>query len=243
MDRKEFSNKRIEGRKLLLEKIDDIFKSLDPVAIYQFGSGAQGFKDEFSDIDILIIFEDSKMKKLLPNLNNIYKIVAPILIRHHSKTWSPIGGSADSVIHETENGLFVVDYYISKLSETGKIYPKDLENNFLEKGVLKLTRHVDKSIRDSHTLKNNVDLLLDLIFISVKGIFRKWENDDFINTLKRVHGNLRKNYPYKLKRRQISLSYKSSYKLLTDLNHVSNKRQRRAIYKIRKYIKQIEVLY
>ena len=45
MNGEEFRQKKIEGRKQLLEKIIDTFKSLHPVAIYQFGSGTTGFKD------------------------------------------------------------------------------------------------------------------------------------------------------------------------------------------------------
>src|SRR5689334_23091449 len=108
MDLKEFRQNRIKGRQQLLEKIIEEFKSLDPVAIHQFGSGPNGFKDEFSDIDIWITFKDSEIKNILPKLGQVFNQIAPVIVRHHSKTWSPVGGSANSVIHETEFGLFVV---------------------------------------------------------------------------------------------------------------------------------------
>lgn len=242
MNKDEFKQNSITGRKQLLEKIKTVFMDSGAKTIYEFGSGTKGFRDEFSDIDILIVFDDSNLNKLLPKLNTCFKNIAPVLSLHHSKSWSPIGGSANSVLHETENGLFIVDYYISKSSETGSIKSNDLVDNFLEKGIVKLNRHIYKDMNDNHTLKSDIDLLLNLIVISVKKIVRN-DDDEFVNTLKDVHRAFRKTHPNKIKRRRINLSYKSSYRLLTDLNRISNKRQKRTIYKIRKYIKQIEALY
>lgn len=245
MNLAEFKQQRIEGRKLLLERIIRIFKSLDPVALHQFGSGTKGFKDEFSDIDIWITFRDSVIEDILNKLNKIFSDIAPILIRHYSKFWSPVGGSANSVIHDTEFGPFVVDYYISKLSETViKMDSKVLfGDDSLKRGGWRLNKEVNKEIHDSHTLKKDINLLIDLIFVSTKGIVRKWEGDDFVNILRTVHKNFRKRYDKKIKRRRISLSFRSDYRLLSDLYQISNKSQRRAIFKIRKYIKQVEALY
>lgn len=244
-DIEEFKQKRIEGRKQLLEKIVTTFKSLHPYAIHQFGSGATGFKDEFSDIDIWITFKDSEIKDILSKLNKIFSSIAPVLVRHHSKSWSPVGGSANSVIHDSEAGPFVVDYYISRLSET--IIKKDSKviygGDTLKRGVWRLNKEVFTDIRDLHTFRKDVDLLIDLIFIGIKGIVRKWEGDDFSNTLKTVHKNFRKRYDRKIKRRWISLSFRSFFRLLSDLYYISNRRQRRAISKIRKYARQVEDLY
>lgn len=245
MDIEEFKQKRIEGRRQFLEKIIDTFKSLDPVAIHQFGSGSTGFRDEFSDIDIWITFKDSKIKKILTKLNSIFKNIAPVLVRHHSKSWSPVGGSANSIIHDTEFGPFVVDYYVSKLSQT--VIKKDFKilygDDCLKRGDWKLNKEVNKDIHDSHTLKKDINLLLDLIYVGIKGIVRKWEGDDFINTLRIIHKNFRKRYDKKIMRRRISLSFRSDYRLLSDLYRIANKGQRRAISKIRKYTKQVETLY
>jgi predicted nucleotidyltransferase len=243
MTKDEFKQNQYVSRRFLLKRIENEFIDLGALAIHQFGSGTKGFKDEFSDIDILIVFEDKKLAKLLPKLNSTFKRIAPILVIHHSKSWSPVGGSANSVLHETEDGLFIVDYYISKSSETGKINLDNLKDNFLEKGIIKLNRHIYKDMHDSHTLKNDIDLLLNLIFISSKEIVRNDKDSDFVNTIKSVHTDFRKRYPDKLKQRQINLSFKSNYRLLTDLNRISNKRQKRAIYKIRKYMKQAEELH
>lgn len=59
------SQQRITGREKLLEKILEIFKDLAPVAIHQFGSGATGYKDEWSDLDIWVTFKDERMVEIL----------------------------------------------------------------------------------------------------------------------------------------------------------------------------------
>lgn len=245
MDLYNFKRARIEGREQLLHKILESFKPFKPTAIHQFGSGASGYKDEFSDIDIWITFKDSKIENVLPKLNRIFKSIAPVLAKHYSKTWSPIGGCANSIIHETEFGLFIVDYYISKLSET--VIKEDslvlYGSDCLKRGAWRLNKEVDKKVHDSHTLKKDINLLLDLIFISIKGIVRKLESNEFLNTLKSVHKNFRKRYNKKIKRRRISLNFRSNYRLLSDLYRIANKGQRRTISKIRRYTKQIETLY
>ena len=156
-----------------------------------------------------------------------------------------MGGSANSVIHDTEFGPFVVDYYISKLSET--VIKEDSRvlfgDNSLKRGTWRLNKEIDKNMHDSHTLRKDINLLLDLVFISIKGIVRKREGDDFVNTLRTVHRNFRKRYNGTIKRRQINLSFRSDYRLLSDLYHLANKNQRKAISKIRRYAKQVEALY
>ena len=245
MSKKDFIEKRVEGRRQLLQKIVEVFKTLKPVAIHQFGSGGRGYKDEFSDIDVWITFRDENIDRALGELSRIFSDIAPVVVKHHSKTWSPVDGSSNSVVHETKYGLFVVDYYVSKFSET--ILKKDsmilFGDDSLKKGEWKLNRHVDEKMHDSHTLRKDIDLLLDLIFVSYKGIIRKWENNEFIEIVKLVHKKFRERYKGKLRARRVSLSFNSNYRLLSDLYKISNKRQRRAVNKIRKYAHQIEELY
>lgn len=245
MNREEFKKTRIEGRRQLLERIVKAFKTLDPVSIHIFGSGAEGFKDEFSDIDMWITFKDDDVEGIISGLNQIFKCISPVLIRHHSKSWSPVGGSANSVIHNTECGPFVVDYYISKFSET--VIKKDAKvlygNDSIKRGEWRLNKDVNSKVHDSYTLRKDLNLLIDLIFVGIKGIVRKWEDDSFINTIKAVHKKFRLKYNENIPRRRINLNFKSDYRLLNDLYHISNKSQKRAIFQIKKYISQIEALY
>lgn len=245
MNIEEFRQKRIEGRKQLQNKIVNIFESLNPVAIHQFGSGASGFKDEFSDIDIWITFDDNKIDGVIKKLNSIFRQVAPVLIRHNSKSWSPVGGSANSVIHDTEFGLFVVDYYISKLS--GTILKEDSKvlygDDSLKRGEWILNKEIDKDSRDSHTLKKDINLILDLLFVSSKIIARKSESIEFENTLKTVHKNFLERYTGKIKRRRVNISIKFYRTLLSDIYSIADSKQKTAIDQIRNYIQQIEELY
>ncbi len=245
MDKQTFKQKRILERQKLLEKIIDTFTALDPYAIHLFGSGGTEFKDEFSDIDIWITFEDNQIKAILKKLTAVFNEIAPVLIRHHSRSWSPVGGSANSVIHDTTAGPIVVDYYISKHSET--VLKADSRilfgNDDLKRGEWRLNKHINPNIHDSHTRTKDISLLIDLICISIKGIVRKWDDGSFITTLKTVHAAFRKRYDNIIKRRQIALTFRSNYRLLSDLYKIANKKQRRAILKIRKYSREVERLY
>lgn len=245
MDINEFRKNRIKGRKQLFDRIVMVFTSLHPYAIHQFGSGAHGYKDEFSDIDIWITFKDDEIEDVLKNLNSIFKSIAPVLIRHHSRAWSPVGGSSNSVIHDSKFGPFVVDYYISKLSQT--VIKTDaiavFGSDSLPRGEWKLNNEANKDIHDPHTLRKDTDLLIDQIFISIKGIVRKWKDESFVNSIKDFHKKFRRKYNNIIKRRQISLSYKTIYRILADLYKISTKSQRRAISIIRTYAKLVEVLY
>lgn len=240
----EFRKKRVLGREIILKRIIESFKNDDIIAIHQFGSGVGGFRDEFSDIDIWITIKDDKVKETVSKLSRIFNRIAPVLVRHHSKSWSPVGGSANSVIHENEYGLFVVDYYISKLSET--VIKQDSKVVYgvdnLQRGEWKLNRHVDKKIHDNHTIKKDLDLLIDLIFVSIKKIVRNETGDEFVMTLKTVHKRFREKYG-KLKPRQIRLTFRSYLRLLSDFYLISNKRQRRAINKIKYFIREVAVVY
>lgn len=241
----EFKQKRIEGRRLLFIKIVSTFETLSPVAIHQFGSGSKGFKDEFSDIDIWITVDDEQIDKVLADLHHLFKQIAPVLVKHHSKSWSPVGGSANSIIHETKEGLFIVDYYISRLSET--VIKEDsvviYGDDSLKRGEWRINMVEGNNARGTHTLKKDVDLFINLIFISVKKIARKQYNDPFFETIKQVHRLFRKRYTGKLKRRLLRSDLKTDLRLLSDLYLISNKRQKRAINKIKKFIRDVQVLY
>lgn len=237
----EFRQARIRGREELLSKIVEVFAKFKPVAIYQFGSGAQRYKDEFSDLDIWLAFADDEVRAVVESQNKIFKRIAPVLVKHQSKSWSPLGGSATLIIHKTKFGLFQVDYYISKLSNTF-IKPKAKllhGRDMLKRGEWIL----DKDAKESLTFRRDVNLLLCLVFIGIKGIIRKWKGPEFENTIKLVHKRLQNNYSKRIKGRRIKLSFKLIYRLLADLDNLSSKSQKRAIEEIDQYAKMVEGLY
>lgn len=242
MNLEDFKKARVQGREELLSKIVEVFGKFKPIAIYQFGSGASGYKDEFSDLDIWFTFADGGIEVVVKNQNNIFEKVAPALVKHQSKSWSPPGGSATLVIHKTKFGLFQVDYYISKLSNTvikpnaKLLYGRDV----LKRGEWIL----DKDAKESHTLRKDVSLLLCLIYIAIKGVVRRWEGSEFENTIKIVHKHLQNNYRKKIRERRIKkLSFELIYRLLTDLYPLSNESQKSAIEKIGQYTRVVEGLY
>lgn len=222
MNLAEFKKTRIEGRKRLLIKILKIFKQFKPTVIYQFGSGASGYKDEFSDLDIWITFPENEISTVLKNQSKIFKSISPVLLKHSSKSWSPKGGSATQIIHKTEYGLFQVDYYISTLRKANIII---------------------RDTGESHTFKKDLTLILALSFTLVKGIIRDWKSPDFVNNIKIVYKRILENYGKKIKHRQVKLSFKFIHTLLIDLYPLANNTQKKAIDKIRSYTEEVEALY
>jgi hypothetical protein len=227
-----------------LNKIVETYKELSPAAIHQFGSGTKGYKDEYSDIDIWVTFKDEDFVKIVNRLTSVFKEIAPVIIKHYSKAWSPVGGKSYSIVHEVDKELLVVDYYISKESETTLKDDSKLlygEERF-QRGEWRLNHHINENLKDPHTVRKDIELLLDLIFISYKGIVRKWDDDSFINTLKAVHKAFNERYK-NVARRRLTLTFQSNYRLLNDLYKISNNRQKKAIRKIKYYANNLESLY
>jgi len=241
MNLDEFEEARISGRDVLLNKIVEIFGELSPVAIYQFGSGAVSYKDEFSDLDIWVVFPDDKIRNITSNQDQIFEKIAPVLVKHESKSWSPPRGSATQIIYKTKIGLFQVDFYISRLSNT-KFIP--LSKILYGRDIFKKKYFVfHRDLKESQTLKKDINLLLCLIFTSVKGIVREWKSHEFEQAMKIVHKRLRNNYGRQIKRRKIKLSFKLIYRLLNDLQRFSDRSQKDAISEIGYYAKSVENLY
>ncbi len=226
----EFRKTRVEGREELLKKILEVFKHFKPIKIQQFGSGKGGYKDEFSDIDLWITFEEDQIKSVVKNQAKIFKSIAPILVKHSSKSWSPKEGSATQIIYNIKHSSFQVDYYISK-----DFYQDDFFRSIQERSK--------NSRKKSHTLKKDIDLFLCLILISIKGIIRKWESPEFENNIKIVYKRLRMSYGQKLKHRQVKLNFKFIYRILDDLYPVASKTQQKAINRIRNYTALVESSY
>lgn len=222
MNLMEFKKARTEGRKKLLIKIIKVFKQFKLAVIHQFGSGDSGYKDEFSDLDIWITFPENEISAIVKNQSKIFKSISPVLIKHYSKSWSPQGGSATQIIHITKYGLFQVDYYISTSREA---------------------HIIKRDIKESHTFKKDLTLILALSFIAVKGIIRGWKSPDFVNNIRIVYKRIVKNYGIKIKRRRVKLSFKFIYTLMTDLRPLANNAQKKAIDKIRSYAEEVEDLY
>ncbi|MCR4305975.1 MAG: hypothetical protein NUV73_02745 [Candidatus Daviesbacteria bacterium] len=72
----EFRQNKIKGREVLLNKIIETFKKLNPVAIHQFGSGVSGYRDEFSDLDIWVTFQDEIADEIIKKRDSIYSNIS-----------------------------------------------------------------------------------------------------------------------------------------------------------------------
>src|SRR5690606_6334757 len=127
-----------------------------------------------------ITFKDSDINRIIKSKNQIFKSIAPVISIHTSKTWSPVGGSANSVIHETDHGLFIIDYYLAPESNSKILSDASIlhgDNSLKRTTHLILNKEVNNNVKETHTLQKDINLLINLIFISLKGIVRNTDND------------------------------------------------------------------
>lgn len=241
MDKEEFKQKRIEGRKELLEKIIEIFKKLNPVAIHQFGSGASGYKDEFSDIDIWVTFKDDQIDEIVKQREKIFKSIGSILIKHESKTNSPLGGSATLILYNNADGIYQVDFYISKVSET--VILKDARvlygSDSFPRGEWKLS----PGLKERKGLGRMMNFLIVMSFILTKGVIRKWERGDLEEIIKKAYMMVQEKSGTTLKQLPGKISFKLIYNILENLYPLANNKQRQAITKIKDFAKEVQKLY
>lgn len=241
MTLQEFKKRRIKGRERLLQKILEVFKELTPVAIHQFGSGAYGYKDEFSDLDIWITFEDNKIEQVVRDQKRIFKSMAPILIQHKSKKNSPIGGSATLVIYNIEQELFQVDYYLSKLSET--VIKDDAKILFGDDTLIRGEWRLDKEASERKSLQKRITFLVVMAFISIKGVIREWKSPEFENTIETAYKKVGELSKSNLKPLPQKLSFELIYSLLDNLAPLTNREQKKALETIDSFTKTVQTIY
>ncbi len=221
---------RIQTREKLLQKIIQIFKDIHPVAIHQFGSGATGYRDEWSDLDIWITFKDDQMGDILKKQKKIFQSVGTEVIVHTSKRNNPLGGSATLIIYEIDGGLFQVDFYLapqinSVILEDAKLLYGD---DSLPRGQWKM----DTKAKERHILSKDITFLVVMSFIFIKGIKRKWERTDLEELIQKIYGRIEEKSGKKLSVLPEQISPQLIYALLDNLWPLANDKQRAAIEKI-----------
>lgn len=245
MTKDEFKNKKIDGREKIFNKIIERFKALNPVAIHQFGSGKNGYRDEFSDIDLIITFEDDQVDKVVTQRDEILKDIAPVLLKSESAKNSPIGGKNILAIHETEEGLFHVDYFISKKSKTviGDDFSSDAKHIFGDDSLPRGEWLLDRGAVEEESLETDINNIAIMSYIGVKGVIRKWGEPDFTNFVKGIYNQIEDLTGNKMEKLPEKLSFELIYKVFDNIHPLANKKQKDAIDKIRKYAKEVEALY
>ena len=214
--------KRVDGRGKLLKKIVETFEDLNPVAIHQFGSGASGYKDEFSDLDLWITFKKEKIDEVLKQQEKIFRKIAPVLIEHHSKKNSPVGGGATLVIYSLPEGLFQVDFYFA----TEK-FPK---------GEWKLSPEVD----ERKTLRKDLTYLIVMGFILIKGIIRLWGKSEAMETVRKVYKRVEEKSGMKFAPLPEDLNFGFITTLLENIRPLASREQQKAISSIENFAQQIK---
>lgn len=238
MNLERFRSEKIGGREEIQKVAIGVLKGLQPIALHQFGSGGKGLGDEFSDLDFFVTLKDAAFEQKVRSREKTYSSVAPVLIRLHNRAPNPIGWYHDLIIHDTDKGLFHVDYYLTPRSKV--VLPPDSKLIDGEDNLPTGTWSVDdKSDSAEHDL---YEAILAMSFIGVKGVVRGWDSGffDFLRTLYiSYQRDENSNIP--------DLSNENDFNLissiLTNLQKDGSERQQKANEKIQEYKSQVEQLY
>lgn len=241
MKREDFKKEKIEGRELLLQKIMGKFKSLDPVAIHQFGSGRYGYQDEFSDFDLWITFSDYKIREMVKNREELFSEVAPILVKSDAPQNAPIGGSYTLVIYETNHGLFHVDYYFAPKS--GIIIREDAKHIYGDDTLPRGEWILDKEAVGKWTAEHVYDQILAMSYIMNKAIVRGGWNIDMAKYLRQLYKDYQEITHLSLPPLLESDDFEFIEELYKNILPYGTKTQQKAVKQLDEYSKLIERLY
>lgn len=241
MNQEEFKKQKVEGREVLFNKIIETFKKLDPIAIHQFGSGINNYRDEFSDLDIWIIFPDEAIKEIVHNREEIFANIDPILVKSDAPQNAPIEGSYTLVLYDTSAGLYHVDFYLSPKS--GNNVRTDAKllygDDSLPRGEWILNRDAKGAWSADHVF----DQALAMTFILNKAIIRGGWNETHAEYIRSVYKDFGEITNQILPPLPKSADFVFINTIFDNLTPYANERQRKAIEKLKSYTNQLEKLY
>ena len=238
----EFKQRRKEGSEDLELRIISTFSKKRTVAIHQFGSAAKGKEDEFSDKDLWITFEDKALNKVIEERDNLYSSIGRVVIKFEPPQNAPSGGIYSLVIHETNYGLFHVDYYLVSKSKT-KILPESkviFGDDILPRGDW---------FEDQEKLKipglkspaSRIDFLICMSFIGVKYVVRKIK--PFLDFLIKEYNTNRSEYFPELEEIKNGYDFETVRFILDQHYSIAGEQQEAAIEKVKVYLSETEALY
>lgn len=235
-----FKKEKISGRENLFKQIIKTFKGLDPIAIHQFGSGINNYRDEFSDLDLWITFPDEVIKEMVDKREEIYTSVAPILVKSDAPANAPMGGSYTMVLYDTLSGLFNVDYYFSPKS--GNNVRTDAKllygDDSLPRGEWILQRE-DSPWSEEHVFNQ----VLAMTFILNKAVIRGGWNETHANYIRSVYKDLGDISKKTLPPLPKSADFVFINHLFDNLVPHANKHQKKAITILKAYTNLLKKLY
>lgn len=243
MTKEEFKKEKIEGREKLLEKIIEAFKEFEPVAIHQFGSGKEDYRDEFSDLDLWITLPEDQYENYLKKRLEFLGSIEPIFIKQDAKVWEK-GGSVEAnytlVIHEIEGEFYHVDYYVAKRSKS-KIWI-DSKLIYGEDAVPRKDWVMEMEVLEPYNLQTKIENIIFMSLIGVKGVVRGWDNG-FEKYLISIYENIEELSGEKLEVLPEKLSFEMLYKIFENIYPLASEKEKIKIDKIREYTEEVQQLY
>lgn len=239
-----FKEDKVSAREELFNKAVQVLKDLDPVAIHQFGSGSDGYRDEFSDIDLFTTVKDDSYQKVLNNRENIYGQIAPLLLINGAYYEDKNTGRSyyhELMLYEVNGHIIHLDGYFFPESEvilptkSILIYGSD---DFPKKDdvLIGTAVYTDKSL--AKQLKG----LHAMIFISVKALVRYWD-EDFLIWVKGIFVDYFKQKDGSVPESPTSIDFELVFSMLEQLKTEGDQKQQYLNEKIYSYAKKVSTLY
>lgn len=225
--------------KIRSKRLQQIQKVFEPTAIegHIFGSIARGSTDEFSDIDIWLIFNDEDMKGILEKRFEYYAKVGDIVHIVEAPQNSPVGGVQSAVLYKTKVGLLIVDYSLCPLSTA-----------FTTKESKKLFGNIDLPLGEAGFNQQKVtvsdvyriDFFIGFIFNGIKKIVRK--DDDGFSNLMKEYQYLAERYGIAVKPlTQTSNTFATLEEVLENTKEVANEKQLNVLNEISNFLTQVKM--
>lgn len=213
-----------------------IFSKDQAIEAHVFGSIARGTNDAFSDIDIWITYEDSKIKKIIEERLRFYEKFGQIILLHEMQNNFPLNGIQTAIIYKIEGELIRVDFYLCPLSSS-RIMPNSkilFEYQKVERGAI--IYEIKRTPRD---LSDRITFLISMCFNSIKKVVRG--DSLFVDFLTSEFQKCEKEIP-ELATVPRKPTFNMIRKALAVLNIVSNSEQKIAIIEINSFLSKIERL-
>ncbi|MDO8498823.1 MAG: hypothetical protein Q7S44_03485 [bacterium] len=241
MELAEFRQEKIKGRGELFAKVISTLKEEQPIAIHQFGSGTNGYRDELSDMDMWFTFDDLRVNDVITRRDEIFSKIGKILIKSEPPQNAPLGGKYSLVIFDTDHGLYHVDFYLSKHSQTN-IRPDAI---FLH-GTDEIPRGewiMDKDAKTNETLEETMNQTITMAFILIKAIIRGGWNDTHANYLRALYQDVQRIAGKRPESLPDTSDFTFLNSLLDNLITDSDEKQKIALAKIKDYANKVKNLY
>lgn len=240
LDLEHFKEEKITERERLKSSSIKVFSQSGAIAIDQFGSGANGYKDEFSDLDLWVTFPDNLMDNIKDNTDQIYSRIGKVLIKCEVPSLNPLRGRYNFVIFDQGNNLYNSDFHLA-IKSNSKVLPeaKHLWGDTLPHGE----RVVEQPVIGHNTAEGDLNYLICMAYMLIVANIRGGWDKTHADFLRNGYGFLQQYHHQQFPSLPDGSDFVFLRKLLENLKPVSDSKQLNALTRIQEYADKTSRLY